>query len=243
MKIVYNPSISHADQELLKQSRLFQAWFQKVDQAFKVESIEFQSADLVQRHGVRTPLFIKLLTTATDASGRQLRTVVFLRGNAVAVLPVLNCEGTLYTILVKQARFAMGAAAFPEIPAGMMDDGESPLEVAIRELAEETSIEAQASELTDLAAYCLGYRNGVPITVGVSDERIHLFLFERCVSQEFLYQLEGKLMGQYHENEYIQVKVLPLEQIAQEETDGKTLMAWMLWQQYLLQKAPKAPQA
>ena len=44
-----------------------------------------------------------------------------MRGGSVGILVVLECDGTEYTVLTRQARVPMGTANLPEIPAGMLD--------------------------------------------------------------------------------------------------------------------------
>ena len=44
--------------------------------------------------------------------------IVFMRGGAVSILPILTCGGDTYVLLCRQARVPAGFAAFPEIPAG-----------------------------------------------------------------------------------------------------------------------------
>lgn len=47
--------------------------------------------------------------------------IVFMRGGAVGVLVILECEGVEYTIMTCQARVPVGDHNLPEIPAGMLD--------------------------------------------------------------------------------------------------------------------------
>lgn len=61
----------------------------------------------------------------------------------VNVLPVTP-EGEL--VLVRQWRFGVEAFSW-EIPGGIMDAGESPVEAGLRELVEETGFEARSSRL------------------------------------------------------------------------------------------------
>jgi hypothetical protein len=42
--------------------------------------------------------------------------IVFMRGGAVAVLVILECEGKQHTILTYQARVPVGVHNLPEIP-------------------------------------------------------------------------------------------------------------------------------
>jgi 8-oxo-dGTP pyrophosphatase MutT (NUDIX family) len=79
---------------------------------------------------------------------------------AVAVL-VRDDAGRV--LLVRQVRFPLGVATL-ELPAGLIDPGESPAEAAARELAEEAGLAGELSELA--AAY---------VSPGFTDERVHLF--------------------------------------------------------------------
>ena len=47
--------------------------------------------------------------------------IVFMRGGAVGILVILECEGVEYTIVTYQARVPVGDHNLPEIPAGMLD--------------------------------------------------------------------------------------------------------------------------
>jgi ADP-ribose pyrophosphatase len=68
-------------------------------------------------------------------SGKERERVVIHPGNAVAMLPL---EGDT-CILLRQFRFAIGEYLC-EAPAGTMDEGETPLQTAQRELIEETGL-------------------------------------------------------------------------------------------------------
>jgi ADP-ribose pyrophosphatase len=68
-------------------------------------------------------------------------------------------------LLLRQYRYASGGYLY-EIPAGRLDDGESPEECAVRELKEETGCTAERIEpLTSILT-----------TPGFTDEVIHLFM-------------------------------------------------------------------
>jgi ADP-ribose pyrophosphatase len=84
---------------------------------------------------------------------------------AAAVVPLFE-DGT--TLMVRQYRYAPGRE-FLEVPAGKLDvEGESPAEVAVRELEEETGWTAERVHPLGAIYPCIGY----------SDEVIHLFVAE-----------------------------------------------------------------
>ncbi len=82
---------------------------------------------------------------------------------AVAVLVLRQVAGQDEVLLVSQRRPAVGRATW-ELPAGLIDDGETPEGAAKRELAEEVGL---GSTLTKLAE--------VFSSPGFTDEKVYLF--------------------------------------------------------------------
>lgn len=74
--------------------------------------------------------------------GARFERLVVRHPGGVVVLPLL--EGGR-TVLVRQFRYAVGRQTL-ELPAGKIEPGESPLEAAARELAEETGLRAARFE-------------------------------------------------------------------------------------------------
>jgi len=81
---------------------------------------------------------------------------------AVAVVPLLP---DAQVVLVRQFRYAVGRWMW-EIPAGIIDPGESPLQAATRELREETGYRSRA----------LRSLGEVYTSPGFCRERIHLYV-------------------------------------------------------------------
>ena len=85
---------------------------------------------------------------------------VVRHADAVAVLAV---DGAGRVLGVRQRRPAVDDVTW-ELPAGLIDPGETPLQAAERELAEEAQLAA------DLRPLAFGY-----VSPGFTDERVHLF--------------------------------------------------------------------
>lgn len=99
-------------------------------------------------------------------SGREGVREVLEHPGSVAVLPVTTGGELLF---VRQRRYAVGEA-LTEIPAGMLDPGESPAPAAARELLEETGHVAAAwREITTYYP-----------SAGYTSERLTLFLATGC---------------------------------------------------------------
>jgi 8-oxo-dGTP pyrophosphatase MutT (NUDIX family) len=112
---------------------------------------------------------------------------------------------------VRQPREAIGIPDFLEIPAGKLDaEGESPLDTAKRELAEE--IGKQAAEWEPLGAFYT--------SPGFTDEQVHLFLATGISEVDERPEVD--------QNERIDVEIRPLadlDAILAETQDSKTLIA------------------
>ncbi len=135
-------------------------------------------------------------TVARLPSGREAERVVVKPGDAVAILP--REGGDCY--LLRQYRFAIDTCLW-EVPAGTMEEGETPEETARRELAEETHLSAQ----TWIP------RGFIYTTPGFTTERI------------FLFEARGLTPAEGHpadEDEMIEVIRLPLEDVRRMITEG-----------------------
>lgn len=99
--------------------------------------------------------------------GEEHTRYVIRRGESVGIVPV--CEKTERVVLVNQFRYPAAGKAFDgylwEIPAGMVDEGESPEKTARRELLEEIGVCGKV--LNPLISFFL--------SPGALDEKFHLF--------------------------------------------------------------------
>jgi ADP-ribose pyrophosphatase len=127
-------------------------------------------------------------------------------GDAVAIVPV--SEGHL--TLVRQQRVAAGGKVL-ELPAGMLEDGEAPLESAKRELREETGL--HGGEWVEVAAFFT--------SPGFTDEKIHLFIATGLEQGEASPEATEDL-------ELVRVPLDQVPSLLDEVEDGKTLAGLLL---------------
>ena len=127
------------DLQKVLEADVFREWVASIDADEKlfVTAIEVQSVDMF---GPRIG-FIKfksraLVNIGGDEGVVEVPGIVFMRGGAVGVLVILECEGEEHTILTYQARVPIGESALPEIPAGMLDGSGNFKGVAADEIAE-----------------------------------------------------------------------------------------------------------
>ena len=138
--------------------------------------------------------------------GKEIGRELFVRGEAVAVLlydPVMDAVGMI-------EQFRIGALDEPngpwcyEVVAGMVEVGEQPEEVALRELAEEANVSPYAME------YICNYLS----SPGGSDEKLHLY----CALCDL--NGAGGIYGLPEEGEDIRVHVFPVEEVFAQLLNG-----------------------
>lgn len=107
-------------------------------------------------------------------------------------------------ILLRQFRYAAGGYLW-ELPAGKLDEGESPAECAARELEEEAGVRARhLRELTRIFT-----------TPGFTDEQIHLFLATDLETGRTAHE----------RGEFIERRQLPLERALEMVAEGQIVDA------------------
>src|SRR5277367_3609688 len=88
----------------------------------------------------RTPIFSVTLDRAIDPDGFEIKRAIVRHGGSAVMMPV-DDRGRI--LLVRQYRLPAKAYLW-ELPAGRVDEGETALQSARRELKEETGYKAKS---------------------------------------------------------------------------------------------------
>ncbi|MEM0057182.1 MAG: NUDIX hydrolase [Candidatus Geothermarchaeota archaeon] len=153
---------------------------------------------------------VKLYSRKYKVGDRVITRDVVNFGRSVAILPILNEKEI---ILINQFRAPIGKWIL-EVPAGIIENGESWLDAAKRELIEETGYNARTFE--KVLSICL--------SPGYSDETMTI-----------VFAKDLEYVGERpEETEFIQILKLSVDEaynriLSEEIKDAKTLLALMLY--------------
>lgn len=190
-------------EEKLEEAPKFKLWKKHLEEnGLKIHGIEEKHT---RRRYNGEVLFSTLLLDATTPEGDKIPPICFLKGEVVCVLICLVDLATKekYLLLVKQRRIADGGFTF-EHPAGMVDAKQTPAEIAVQEVHEETGIHISEEQLVNLSPS----KRLFPST-GTSDECMYFFFCEIEMSLEQIHSYENKKMGTEYEFERITTHVFP----------------------------------
>ena len=203
--------------EALVASRKFNVWFGKASANFDLTSITVLAVSMFGPN-------VGFAYMSTDAAldGEVVPGLVFLRGDAVSVLPLITCEdtGQVFVALTCQARVPVGQDRFLEIPAGCMDENACFKSQATKELAEELHMSLTVQDLKFLGTY--------HASPGGCDEAITLFSTCSTMSHDEMNELQQRITGNIVEGERITVRLFPLKDIHKHCTDMKLITALYL---------------
>jgi 8-oxo-dGTP pyrophosphatase MutT (NUDIX family) len=187
--------------ESLLRSPKYRVWKKAVEQSgCRIRGVELLK-ELNRKDG--SLLFGLLSAKVEDPEGRPLPGYVMLRGHAVLIVTVVVNKGTgeRKFLMLRQRRVAHGRDTL-EFPAGMLDgEVDDPAGVALREVREETGLEAKREDLVPLADRPL-YSSP-----GLDDEGIHYFACTLTLDAEKFASLQGGKAGVEEEHEYIQLSL------------------------------------
>lgn len=171
-------------------------------------------------------LFALVNLDATTPEGHKIPPICFIKGEIVSVLVCLIDEATgeKYNLLVKQRRICTGGNIYEQV-AGMVDKDDDPLEVAVKEVAEETGVTVTADQVHLLNTEILY------ATTGTSDEAMHFYYCELTMSHEKIMSYHAQHTGEAGEHEFIVTHVVPLQEAKRLITNCNGLLNIFLYEQ------------
>lgn len=194
--------------------------------AFRVTKIQVTEVGLFgKRIG-----YVSVKSDIKDTTGSPLPSCAILRGGSVAILVVLVTPEAEYVVIVRQARTPIGASAFAEIPAGMLDGSGDFTGKAAAEMKEELGITIDKNKLVDITALAYGENcPGVYTSPGLLDEPVRLMLSRHDVADIAPYC--GGRHGLAAEGEVTVTDVVPLNTLWSITPDAKSVAAATLYRQ------------
>lgn len=216
----------------IENSSLVKNWIAGLDPRFQLKGYEIQSVDTVVRNGNEEVLFVKIKAEIYDQQGRKLPGIIFLRGASVGILIILRTKKEEYVVLIRSSLPAIGQVDYIQLPAGMMEKETDALEVALRELQEETGIDTEGGSMVNLTQMFYGDRlKGVYPSPGACDEVIKLFAYIKEVDEKDIEHIHGKQTGLASEHEHLTLEVVRLTELCRLTGDVKAHSAYIMYTQ------------
>jgi len=175
-------------------------------------------------------LFALLKADVVDPEGRKIPPVIFVRGHACIIVPLIknSSTGEKKFLMVEQRRIATGAVTL-EFPAGMLDRNiKKPAKTALKELQEETGLSIAPEALVKLVDKPL-YSSP-----GACDEGIYYYGCIVELENDAFHSFEGRIMGEASENEHIRVTLKTKQEAENELTSLQARLGIYLFEEYCL---------
>ena len=162
---------------------------------------------------LRTPIFWVTEDTALDPEGFEIKRAIIQHIGSAVVMPV-DDEGRI--LLAKQYRLPASAYLW-EIPAGRMDEGETPLQAAKRELREETGYTAKKwKKLFSLY-----------MSPGFLAEKMNIFVATELKAGPTQFMDDERIESKWFTAAEVDAMIQSGKII-----DGKTIAAFLAWHRY-----------
>ena len=213
-----------AKQQSLHEAPKYQKWHTHLEQnQIKINNIEEL---YIERTSKDNQILYALIRIDADTPEKtKLNPICFIKGDAVSMLVVLIDQETneKYVLLIRQRRLCDGSYTY-EHPAGMIDqDDPSPIEVAVRELKEETQLDVELAELKPL------FTKPLYSATSTSDEALYFFYVERRMPLQDIEALHGRSTGEESENEHTRLHIASMAEAHQLVVNLHGVLAHLLY--------------
>ncbi len=213
-----------AKQQSLEEASKYQAWHSQLEKnQITINNIEELYVERTAKD--KQVLYALLRVDADTPEKTKLNPICFIKGDAVSMLVVLIAQETddRYVLLIRQRRICDGSYTY-EHPAGMIDqDDPSPIDVAAREIKEETKLDVDLAELKPL------FTKPLYSATSTSDEALHFFYLERRMPLEAINELHGRSTGAEDENEHTQLHIASMVKAHQLVVNLHGVLAHLLY--------------
>lgn len=210
--------------EALATSHKFKLWKQRLlENGLTINNIE----ELYTRYRHNgEALFSLVLLDATSPEGDKIPPICFIKGEVVCVMVIMIDEktGEKFALLVKQRRICNGGLIYEPV-AGMVDRNDDPHEVAVKEVAEETELVVDPSQVIRI--------NEEPYyaSSGTSDEAMYFFYVELTLPREEIMSYHGRKTGVDHEHEVIWTHISTLPEAKRLITNTNGLLNLYMYEE------------
>lgn len=191
--------------ESLKDAHKFKVWNSNLlANGLTIHKIE--EIYIKHRHNGEV-LFALVDVDASLPEGGKIPPICFVKGSAVSVLICMEAEdtGEKFLLLVKQRRICDGSITY-EHAAGMIDKDDLPIEVAIREVEEETGLNVSSEQVKPLHT-----RPYYPSTA-TCDEAMYLFYCELKMPKAKIFALHNQNQGVAAEHVQIETCIVTISE-------------------------------
>lgn len=216
--VIITSNIEYTKTEKAIESNIFVRWVNNLKKNFDLKSIIIHNVFMFGKR-------VGFIVAEADVyfNDKKVPGIAFLRGDAVSIMPVLECENKLYTVVVTEPRVPIANPEQTGFPCGMIDDDAVHV-AALKELSEEVGSEfdISPSDLLDLGKFSL--------SSGGCDEYMNLKVFVKNVDKSLLDKLHNRINISEKENEQIKVSVIELSEVENiTNIDARSMLSKLLW--------------
>ena len=161
----------------------------------------------------KSSIFTVTEDVAVDPDGFEIKRAIVRHGGSAVVMPI-DAKGRI--LLVRQYRLPARAFMW-ELPAGRVDEGETVLQAAKRELREETGL--RAKKWTRVSSFY--------VSPGFLEEKMTIFAAQELTEGETEFMEDERIEAKWYTP-----KELDALLSAGKIQDAKTMIGYLTWRRY-----------